>query len=882
MKNVNKVLNVKERVNTMNSDSKYLSNGVKNINISKLLLGILFILHSFSIIAQPIRYFSHDSFVYDVLPTENKDSVWAATSEGIRLYTDNGLQSQLFNTGFQPLKIAKINNNLYFGGEDSIAVFDGSQWTYLKGNGLPQSFHVLDMAVLNNGLWLLINTQLYRMVGNSFINMMRTGNALEVGNNRLFLSNENRSEGTIGSEFFNGQWHDLSNSSTTSTVREFNSITYIGNSLFGIRSAGPGSSQVCKYIRHLDEWETIEGYGNSLGHTGDGYLYSFGNRMGLKINPQTFEVEDTLRLTHEVFFESKTEITRSTPISFNFKVRSTNGSIFFPATFQEIVSYSQHVSMPIQINKFTNSYVEWYPDLASRSFKSLSVNSLNAPLISSGIVGRDANNINHVKINGYNAMSFISPLISGEVGGQEFSRHTQGNIYSEDISFSGPISNVYDYNYVRRYDRVWKLTRAEVQNHKANYNDPNYVMPDDIRTWPGNGDYSKGEGHILAPYEDVNNNGLYEPELGDYPIIKGHEAVYVIFSDKRGSIDLMPWATLEYHLMMYAFDSTEIPALDKTVFLNYRVFNRGSSTVNNARFGLYANWSIGEIPGLSVTGSDSILQTFFGYPLDNSMQMQSYNGQPVAIAGKILNQDLLGHMIGTNAGYRLLTYGIQDEITALDFKWGDGTSLVRSSPSGLGDQNNGRGYVNSTVSSHWPTKWAFNRPDNWYEYNFNSNQTSTSIPITDLGNIEPGTHRCIEIALSHSYDSGTATPDLTTAIDNAISHVNIANDVYHDFNAGCLGVYLSNNNTLENASPNFKTYPNPVVTGREFVIESDIRITQVEIISMSGIRQSLSVHSSQNSTTVYIPKDIASGVYVVQIHNEKGSVYREKLMVVKE
>lgn len=881
MKNLSS--NLQEKESRMKCGVTGLNYWIKKFNALNLLLGFLSILQSFTCIAQPIRYFSHDSFVYDVLPTANKDSVWAATSEGIRLYTDNGLQSQLFNTGFQPINIAKINNNLYFGGIDSIAVYDGFQWIYLKDNGLPKSFYVRDMAVHNNSLWLLIDTQLYRMVGNSFVNMMRTGKSLEAGNNRLFLYNEYRGQGIIGSEFFNGQWHDLSNESAITTARDFNSITYIGNNLFGISTGGAGVSRIFKYIRHLDEWAMIESYGNSLGHTGDGYLYSFGNKMALKINPQSFEIVDTLRLTHEVLFETKTEISGSTPLSFNYKVRSTNGSVFFPATFQEILSYSQSLGMLLPTNKFANSYVEWYPDVASRSFKSLSLNSLTAPLISSGIIGRNENNIDHVKINGYNAISFISPLISGEVGGQKFSRHTQGNIYSEDISFSGPVTNVYDYNYVRRYDRVWKVSRDEIQNHKANYNDPNYVIPDDIRTWPGNGDYSKGEAHILAPFEDVNNNGLYEPELGDYPIIKGHEAVYVIFSDKRGSLDLMPWATLEYHLMMYAFDSTEIPSLDKTVFLNYRVFNRGASTVNNARFGLYTNWSIGEIPGLSVTGSDSVLQTFFGYPLDFSMQMQSYNGQPVAIAGKILNQDLLGHMMGTNRGFRILTYGIQDEITALDFKWADGSPLVRSNPSGLGDHNNGAGFINPSMSPNIPTKWAFNRTDNWYEFTNNSNQTSASIAITELGDIEPGKHRCIEIALSHSFDTQNVTSDISTAIDNAISHVNTANDVYHNLNAGCLGAYLSRDKSIDNNNyPNFRTYPNPAVTGKEFVIESDMSITQVEIISMSGLRQILPVNLSQNATSVYMPEDIAAGVYVMQIHNDMGGVYREKVMVVKE
>jgi hypothetical protein len=59
-------------------------------------------------------------------------------------------------------------------------------------------------------------------------------------------------------------------------------------------------------------------------------------------------------------------------------------------------------------------------------------------------------------------------------------------------------------------------------NHHVNaINDPNYEIPKGIKNWPAHGDVSKGQAANLAPFIDVDNDGVYSPELGDYPSIPG-------------------------------------------------------------------------------------------------------------------------------------------------------------------------------------------------------------------------------------------------------------------------------------------------------------------------------------------------------------------------
>ena len=70
-----------------------------------------------------------------------------------------------------------------------------------------------------------------------------------------------------------------------------------------------------------------------------------------------------------------------------------------------------------------------------------------------------------------------------------------------------------------RYDRFFPISRIEVERHiRAQLeNDAEYIIPQSILEWPGNG--APGESHYLAPYFTWPGNDptIYQPHLGDYP-----------------------------------------------------------------------------------------------------------------------------------------------------------------------------------------------------------------------------------------------------------------------------------------------------------------------------------------------------------------------------
>ena len=73
-----------------------------------------------------------------------------------------------------------------------------------------------------------------------------------------------------------------------------------------------------------------------------------------------------------------------------------------------------------------------------------------------------------------------------------------------------------------KWDQHFKLERSDVEEHVARYGDQTYtedMIPQSIKDWPAHPfeNSPAGQDEFLAPFFDLNGNGEYEPEDGDYP-----------------------------------------------------------------------------------------------------------------------------------------------------------------------------------------------------------------------------------------------------------------------------------------------------------------------------------------------------------------------------
>ena len=146
---------------------------------------------------------------------------------------------------------------------------------------------------------------------------------------------------------------------------------------------------------------------------------------------------------------------------------------------------------------------------------------------------------------------------------------------------------------VLKYLRIWNLTRAQINDFIAHHGNTNYSIPNDIMTWPAHGD--AGYAANLAPFVDVNGDGRYHPEEGDYPDIKGDQCLFFIFNDTYASHTESGGKPvgLEAHGMVYAFDAPNDEALDNTIFFNYKFYNRSSHNYHDTYLGLWTDWDLG-------------------------------------------------------------------------------------------------------------------------------------------------------------------------------------------------------------------------------------------------------------------------------------------------
>jgi hypothetical protein len=149
--------------------------------------------------------------------------------------------------------------------------------------------------------------------------------------------------------------------------------------------------------------------------------------------------------------------------------------------------------------------------------------------------------------------------------------------YSGYGYWPGPITNNHNTVHQAKYDRIWKVTRTQIEDHILYFNNPLYITPPDILEWPGNGNTANGESAQLAPFVDINNDGIYSPNLGEYPKIKGDEAAYYILNDK-GNVKrpITPAMNLEIHVMYYGYNNQHNSPVYNTLFTEYRIINRGA------------------------------------------------------------------------------------------------------------------------------------------------------------------------------------------------------------------------------------------------------------------------------------------------------------------
>ncbi len=163
------------------------------------------------------------------------------------------------------------------------------------------------------------------------------------------------------------------------------------------------------------------------------------------------------------------------------------------------------------------------------------------------------------------------------------------------------------------FNRLFKVDGDSIDFHVNNYTTPGYSIPLQIAEWPAHGNTNCGMPQDLAPFVDLNSNGVYEPALGDYPRIKGDQAVWWYMTDSTTHTESggLPFV-MDMRCMAYAYDCHQDSALMHTVFVDYELTNVSGRDYFDVWVGNWVDFDIG-CSGDDYVGCHVEKGVFYGY-----------------------------------------------------------------------------------------------------------------------------------------------------------------------------------------------------------------------------------------------------------------------------
>ncbi|MCJ8291737.1 MAG: T9SS type A sorting domain-containing protein [Crocinitomicaceae bacterium] len=450
--------------------------------------------------------------------------------------------------------------------------------------------------------------------------------------------------------------------------------------------------------------------------------------------------------------------------------------------------------------------------------------------------------------------------------------------------FPGPYSSNGSYDdpgYINEYiPALWKVSKADIDAHINEYASSGSVSNPHptILNWPGNGYQALGVSPDQAPFVDLNSDGVYDPYVGDYPAIKGCEALYIIMNDTKSAAGGTGTASLgiEIHILMYQYASLDF--LNDITFMDIRVINRGGTDLVDFVTASYTDADLGGFND-DYMGCDpmrNVVFTYNGDLYDEDNGSLGYGEGPPAVGVMYLN-DTMSH-----AGYFTSTAaGPQSDPTTAAQYWNYMNGRWR-----FGDTwfFGGTGFLGSSGVTSIPTNHMFtggydplNLSTGTVDPGFEWDETTNNNPpgdrrmffTADQGKLLAGEELQIHQAIIYGRDS------TKTSFENVDVMLEVADLVQAFYNSGmdvCNDPFASVSSLEEEL---FSVFPNP--TNGKFTIDiptitSELR---VEVIDVYG----QIVYSSpitENETQIDLKE--SSGLYFVTVIGN-GSYRTTKLML---
>ncbi len=440
------------------------------------------------------------------------------------------------------------------------------------------------------------------------------------------------------------------------------------------------------------------------------------------------------------------------------------------------------------------------------------------------------------------------------------------------------------------YDKIWKVNRDKVEDFKyywahGNVQNGTYTPDPSILNWPGNENTSHGFSHKLAPYVDVNHNGVYDPLTGgDYPKMMGDQMLWWVMNDK-GNIHSQTQCSplgIEIHATAYAFTCPQIADSEKvinyTTLYHYEIFNRSTFAYDSVYVALWQDGDLGcatdDHVGCYPAGNYSYYYNEDSIDVSCGSEL-GYGADPPISSTVILGGKQMAHFAYfTNGGAQ----GYGDPAICKEYydymtgSWANGNPWMYG----------GWGYP--PTSSTTPTPFCF--PDfpyitsGWHDpLPYGDTVSDDRRDMTSCGpyKLLPGAIDTFDFAVVYTRD--TTLPFMGKAIFDKNMHDNQRIQRWFANNSFPSCLQLNTRvNEQNNMANNFTIYPNP--TSGEFQVSSDkYQISSIEIYNVYGekVYEKLSITNSPLSLNL---SEAKNGIYFLQLKTNEGIAVK-KLVISK-
>jgi len=460
------------------------------------------------------------------------------------------------------------------------------------------------------------------------------------------------------------------------------------------------------------------------------------------------------------------------------------------------------------------------------------------------------------------------------------------------------------------YDKIWKVSYTDINNFITAFNSGSVVATPDMLTWPAHG--SGNNSRNLAPFVDYNGDGLYNPNDGDYPKIKGDQTLYFIYNDKLAPhTNTFTPMGIEIQGMAYAYGCPAVTnghnELTYTTFYDYKIINRSSTNYHDVFVSMWSDVDLGYY-GDDYIGSnvaDNYGYAYNGSGFDNTTTGVAGYGNNIPAQGFNI---VKGPLANLNDGIDNNNNGTIDEIGE-DCKMNK-LNYFNNSFAGVPwqttDPENGQEYYNY-MNGLWRFGDAFTCGGNGYGavtggtvaanwvYPGDPNGTVSSDPANTCGNwVENGTAgdrrlilssgpftlnagqmQEVEYAFVTSFDSTSTTNSNLLSVAKLKTDIQKINTFYNQVNKpNCLQA-INVGLTEVVKQTDFVLFPNPaksVITISSTIIGS-VKINY-EIVDVLGkvIMQNENTGSDKFSINI---NDLNSGIYFLRLQVNNSVVVKK-------